>query len=479
MPSSSTASKVWRQALLYGSSIALMKGLSLLLLPFVAQQLSADEFGRLELASSLAVIGSILIGLGLEDALYRFVGEQPNQSQRHRLAACIYSLTLLAAALIIPTSHWLAPVLSQWVPGQLSHYEVQLVLLMLAFEGAIAVPLGWLRMRDKAVGFFTLTTGRAALHAALTVWFLSLDRGVAGILEAGLLAAVLQALLLGALMLRDTGLAISAAVGAKALVYGLPLVASGLLAFTLNGLDRWIAAEHTTLTDVAHLGIAAKFALATVLLLQPYGMWWMPKRFEVLFGPQGSARAVRFNTIGVALALIITVAVGLTAPLLIDWLMPAAYAAAAGYALVLVATAGLKEITELLNLGCLAGRTTGVQVVLNAAGACAGVVCMLWLTPNYGVWGAVWALFIAQAVRLALFIVVGQRLQKLPYRFGPLLALAALACGWLLSVGSEQAPVLQLLLATVATLSTAVAAVCLGLIPLPDRWQQRWSWLWA
>ena len=67
-------SRVMRHALLYGSSIALMKGISLLMLPFIAQQLSTDQFGRLEVAGSLAVIGSIMIGLGLEDSLYRFAG---------------------------------------------------------------------------------------------------------------------------------------------------------------------------------------------------------------------------------------------------------------------------------------------------------------------------------------------------------------------------------------------------------------------
>ena len=54
--------------LLYGLSIALMKGISLLMLPFIAHYLSPDEFGKVEILSSLTVIGSVVVGLGLEDS---------------------------------------------------------------------------------------------------------------------------------------------------------------------------------------------------------------------------------------------------------------------------------------------------------------------------------------------------------------------------------------------------------------------------
>ena len=63
-----------KQTAIFGASIALMKGISLLMLPFIANHLSTEDYGRLEVVSTLAIIGSILVGMGLENTLFRFAG---------------------------------------------------------------------------------------------------------------------------------------------------------------------------------------------------------------------------------------------------------------------------------------------------------------------------------------------------------------------------------------------------------------------
>ena len=289
---------IFKHGLLYGGSIALMKGISLLMLPFIAHRLTEAEFGELEVVSSIAMIGSVLVGMGLEDALYRFAGAEQDPKKRRRMAGDIYTLTLMIGIAMIPVAWIAAAPLASWVPGDISTEAVLLILLMLALEGGIAVPLGWLRMRDMAGAFFLVTTGRAVLQAILTVVFLNMDRGVIGVLEAGVYTALLQAVILAYLQIRDTGLGISPAIAKRSMIYSFPIVLSGLLAFTLNGLDRWILAQHATLEQVAHFGVAAKFAIAVVLLLQPYGMWWMPKRFEILFGDDGAQRVVLYTGTG-------------------------------------------------------------------------------------------------------------------------------------------------------------------------------------
>jgi len=313
-----------KQTLLYGSSIALMKGVSLLLLPFIAHHLSTDSFGRLEVISTLAVIGSVLVGMGLDHTLFRFAGTSREPEQRKKIAAEIFSL-----ALFIGVAAWLigwqaAESIANWVPGNPTPYELRLVISVLALEGCISIPLGWLRLRNRAIQFFFATTGRALTQAILDVVLLNFGRGVDGVLEAGLIAAVGQALALSYLHIRDTGCRFSRNMGLQALIYSLPLVGSGLVAFALNGLDRWILAEHASLNDVAQFGVAAKFSLAVVLLLQPFGMWWTPRRFEVLNTPDGQQKVANFVALGITLSLIIALLVGLGAPLLIAYLMPAA-----------------------------------------------------------------------------------------------------------------------------------------------------------
>lgn len=456
-----------QQSILYGMSIALMKGVSLLILPFIAHRLSAAEFGRLEVISTLAVIGSILVGMGLEDTLFRFAGSASCKAQQRRIASEIFSLSLVIAVLALISGWFAASTIAAWIPGDPSIYEVRLVLSVLALEGCIAIPLGWLRMNNRAFSFFFASSGRALLQAILVVTLLYLDRGVAGILEAGLIAAIAQTLLLSYLQLRDSGLSFNLQTGKRSFIYSLPIVGSGLLAFALNGLDRWILAEHSTLADVAEFGIAAKFALATVLLLQPFGMWWSPRRFAVLNEKDGREKVARFVAIGTGLALLIAVSVGLLSPALINWLLPASYSHAGQYVLGLVLIMLLKELTELFNIGCFVGKTTHCQFVINLAGAIIAITAMLLLTPKYQVWGIIFSLLLAQFIRLLLFYKASQYFLPLNYPLRRLLVLASLSIIWLL-LGSQITHPGQLILLVFAAAATLLAlAHSLKLINLP------------
>lgn len=465
-----------QQSLLYGASIALMKGTSLLVLPFVAQQLTVQDFGRLEVISTLAIIGSILVGMGLEDTLYRFAGSCKSQLERKKIASGIFSLTLIMTAIAFLIGWNLAPSLATVMPGEATVYELRLVLSLLAFEGAIAIPLGWMRMNNHAGLFFLSTTGRALLQAILVVFFVHWQRGVAGILEAGLIAATIQMLLLTYYQLRDTGLHFALNTVKGSFIYSLPIVGSGLMAFVLNGLDRWILSEQAGLESVAQFGIAAKFALATVLLLQPFSMWWSPRRFNVLNSDNGRYKVVRFITIGSCLAITIATLLALLCPTLIEYLLPKSYQQAGQYAIALIWIMLLKELVELFNIGCFNGKTTNTQLIINSIATAVGLTLMLSLTSTYAVWGVIFSLFIAQLIRLVLFYHASQHFLKLNYPIYPLLILANVGVIWIWLSSLQvfgNGHFAQIALLILTSISLCLVITLFKLYPLPIRFLQK------
>ena len=84
---------------------------------------------------------------------------------------------------------------------------------------------------------------------------------------------------------QSTGLAIDRRLSRKVMIYGLPIMGSGLLAFVLNGLDRLLIAESVSIEQLAIYSVALKFSIAVTLLMQPFGLWWMPKRFHYSMKP--------------------------------------------------------------------------------------------------------------------------------------------------------------------------------------------------
>ena len=401
--------------LLYGLSIALMKGISLLMLPFIAHYLSPDEFGKVEILSSLTVIGSVLVGLGLEDSLYRFAGMTTHRHKRRYLASVIFTLasviTVISIVVILVFGAYLQPI----IPGNIPTQAILLALSIVALESMISVPLGWLRMNDRAVAFFVATTGRVILQAGLTLVLLQYAADVTSIFIAGLLSALAQMVFLCVLQLQDCRFTLNFTLTKRVFSYSLPILISGLVGFVLMGLDRWFIASLSTLEAVAIYGVAAKFALGVVLLLQPYTMWWSPQRFQALQAPDGTTQVVQKLCLGLGILTGATFVVITCSTWFVGILMPSQYHAAISVLWVLAVAMAGKEAAELVNIGCFIHDSTRLQMHLNIMGAIIGVLAMSLLIPMYGAVGAAWALVIAQWSKCVGFYYYSQ--QQLPLAY--------------------------------------------------------------
>jgi O-antigen/teichoic acid export membrane protein len=454
-----------QQNVFYALGILVMKGVSFFMLPFIAHQLSTTAFGQLEILNSLGALASVLVGFGLLNSLFRFAGSETSDHTRRVVAAEMFGISLLIGTLAFAGALLAAGPIASLMPGGIDAHATRLALFIVALEGGIAIPLGWLRLQDRAGLYFLLSTGKALLQAALTWALLMQGRGIQGILEAGLVSAALLALVLVFLQWRSTGIRLNLRKIRQLLHYSLPLVGSGLLGFALTGLDRWILADAVGPAEMAQYALAAKFAVLAALFLQPFLMWWSPRRFSVLQETNGREKAARYAAMGSAMSLLIVVAVGLGAPLIIDLMFPQSYAEAKQYLPWLVLAMALKDSAELLNLGCYTGSDTRAQFKINLVGAAIGVAGFWLLVPVLGIWGAILSLLTAQALRLALYLYVSQRILHLPYPMRRLIGLAMLSLLLLWSGEQVHDELSQSFLAGAGILIMLMAAGRMRLLP--------------
>ncbi len=158
--------------LYYAGGLLLMKGISLLMLPVLTHQLLPREYGQLEVLLTLINLGSLILGFGLVDALYRFAGLAKDEQERQQVVARMFGLVWLIALASLVLLWLLAPVVQAWLPVETRLADVRWVLCALPFEGVIGVPLAWLRMRNQARLFFVATAGKAVIQSLLTGWWL-------------------------------------------------------------------------------------------------------------------------------------------------------------------------------------------------------------------------------------------------------------------------------------------------------------------
>jgi hypothetical protein len=129
----------------------------------------------------------------------------------------------------------------------------------------------------------------------------------------------------------------------------------------------------------------------------------------------------------------------------------------------------LRELAELLNLGCFTGKTTGTQLGINLTASLAGFAGMWLLIPDHGVWGLIGALLGAQALRVTLFTVASQRYLPLPFPASGILFFGCISLCWLFAGSMLSSTTQQLLLLVTAMSSMLAIALALKLIPPPGR----------
>ena len=422
------------------------------------------------------MILSVILGLSLHEALYRFAGAEQDPHQKRRITGEIFTLTMIVGAIAFPIIWLFSPFISEWKPEYADTIELELLLLPLAFEGMVAVVLASLRMREKAQLFFFLTTGRALLQAALTVIVLYQGYGVTAILFAGFISAAMQVVVLVYLQTKqnkkvhNTAYLFNKEMMTLCIPYCLPLMASGLVAFGLNGFERWVLAENTSLSELALYAVALKFALALTLLMQPFCMWWMPKRFDYLKS-RGKAITAKMTQSSLVLLCGLTVLVCYLAPVLIEWLMPASYQQAKTIAVALIIVSAIKELNELINLGALAEKQTKKLLWINCSATGLGMIAILLLTPIYGVNGVITSLILAQTIRVVLTFLLSQSAHPLPYSLGKLSVLLLITSVSIALSLSSFSVGIQLMMATLCTTSVVIFASQLQLITLPKNKQ--------
>jgi O-antigen/teichoic acid export membrane protein len=444
-----------RAAALYALALAWTKGLSLLLLPVVTAHLEPADFARLELLSSAAEIAALLAGAGLVDTLYRF-GAAPGR-EGAGMAARILGLAVLLAALGVILAVLFAPV-GALLPLPAPPIEVTLLGAAVAMEAAIGVPLAWLRMQGRALAWSIVMVVRGTAQAGLAAALLWSGYGVAGVLAAGAVAAGFTAGLLILRQTRETGISFAPAVWPRLLAYGLPLTGGGLASFALGTADRWFLAGAVTPEALAHYALAAKIALVSALLTQPFELWWYPRRIALLEAENGHRQTARVVGMGGALVVLAAAATALGGPVLIHLATPPAYHAAAGYLPWLCAALALQSLGSLVNVGCYMGRTGTVPMLVNGVAAVVAVLGYLVLIPDQGVMGAIFATLLAQGVRLGLFLWFSQRRVRLDYRLWRIAALGGLG------IAAVALPLPLGLLLLAASLPLGMA---MGLLPAP------------
>jgi O-antigen/teichoic acid export membrane protein len=413
--SNTAGPKVLSQAAYYALGIVIMKGISLLMIPYITRQLSPVEYGSLEILLLIADVCTIVIGFGLVEALNRFVGlAGDNKNESNVLIANCFSIAVMVSLLSMMLLVLFASSIINNLPAKITNLQFVLIIFPALLEGLIAIPLTLMRMQSLARRFFFLNIAKAIFQAVIVIILLEMGYGITAILIAGAVSSLFLVIFLMPYQWQQMAKKWHWRKTFEILRYGAPIVIGRLGLFAMTGLDRWMLADKVGIEQLAVYAIAVKFALIMSFLMQPFTLWWFPYRFKLLKQQGGKEQCAYYAMLGTNLGLLLGFAMMLTAPQFIQLILPSSYHEAAQIIIALLVVNMIKNAGDLLNLGCFINSSLN-QMWVQWLCAVLAVIGYVSFIEDYGVWAAAGVLIVVYLLRLSLFYRYSQSLYPLPY----------------------------------------------------------------
>jgi O-antigen/teichoic acid export membrane protein len=411
----------------YTASSVISKLIAVALLPLYTRYLTPADYGAAEVLVTGVIAASIVIRLGIIEALLRFyyqAGEDPDQVVKTAFASLLWTTTI-GMVIAFPLAEPLSRLLLDHSDASLMRIAIFGLWVFTMFEFLTAL----FRIDERAKAYFGFTVANVLVTIPVTVWLVvGQDKGASGLLwgQYGTGALFLAGLVIAQrhrlALVPDWGL------WRRMLRWGLPTMPAELSLYSLNFIDRVLIVRLVGLGDAGLYSLSVKFAQAVNVLVKGFQLAWPPLAYSI----QDDDEARRAYAVIVTWFVSVTTFVVAGMWLLSRWIVRvlAAPEFFASYKTIGLVSTGVMLYALYLVLVIILGRTgrTEFNFPATGAGTVVNIALNLILLPSMGIVGAGISL-VASAVVLVLMYIFTQRLFAVPYewlRLGQAVGLATI-----------------------------------------------------
>lgn len=407
----------------YTAASIVSKLIAVALLPLYTRYLSVEDYGAAEVMFAAVVTASIVVRLGMIEALLRFYYKEDEDPARVVAGsfAALFWLATLAALVALPFAEPISEALLGESAPDLARISIGGLWVLTMNEYLLTL----FRLEERARAFFTTTIVNVLLAIALTVVLVvGAGEGAKGLLigSYGSGAVVVAALLV--VHRKRLALRFEVPLMRRLMRFGLPTMPAELSLYGLNFVDRIILSRSAGLAEVGLYSLAVKFAQGVNVLVRGFQLAWPPLAYSIRDDDEARSTYAAVVTWFVAACAFVVTGLWLLSRQIVRVLAAPKFFDA-HEAIGLVAT-GVTLYALYMVLVVILGRTgrTEFNFPATLAALAANIALNLLLIPPLGIVGAGLALVASYLVVLALMYGFTQRLFPVPYEWARLARLA-------------------------------------------------------
>ena len=432
--------KLAKQTAIYGISTILGRMLSYLLTPFYTRIFGVESYGIITDVYALIPFALVVLTMGMESSYFRFAAkveaEGGNVKQgKRKLFATTWGITSLASLLffgiICLFRNGVSALMGEvYVANPLYVVTVAAIVMM---DVVSAIPFARLREQGKALSFVLLKLFNIVLQVGLAVafWAIGLfdtEFGVGWAFVANLVASTITLIAVVAASGRIS-LRIDWALLVVIFGYSLPLLLSGIAGTANEFIDRQLIKYLVPAGSLAQLGIygaITKIAVVMTLFTQMYRLAAEP----FFLANYRKEDFVEMNAAALKYFVMVSMLIFLGIALYRDI-----------FALIVGRDfrEGIHILPVVLGANILSGvwlnlsfwykreEKTRFALWITLTGLVCSVGFGVLMIPKLGYYGAAWSRFAAEAVMVAVSIVLNRLYYPTPYQFGRMTEYVVLA----------------------------------------------------
>jgi O-antigen/teichoic acid export membrane protein len=408
----------------YTAASILSKFIAVALLPLYTRYLTTEDYGAAEVMFIAVVTASIVVRLGLIEAILRFyyqADEDPAAVVRSTFAG-LFWLSTLSVLVLLPFAGPISEALLTHSDPGLARIAIGGLWVLTMSEFMLTL----FRLEERARAYFVTTILNVLATIALTVVLVvGFEDGAQGLLIGSYATGAAFVFGLIVLQWRRLSLRFDRALLRRLFRFGAPTMPAEVSLYLLNFVDRLIIVRSLGLAEAGLYSLAVKFAQAVNVLVRGFQLAWPPLAYSIR--DDDEARGVYATVVTLFAAGCAWIVAGMW--LFSRWIVRALAAPEffESYEAIGLVSTAVTLYALYLVLVVILGRTGRTEFNFPAAlGALvANVVLNLLLVPPLGIVGAGLALVASYLVVLGLMYAFTQRLFPVPYEWGRLLRVVA------------------------------------------------------
>jgi O-antigen/teichoic acid export membrane protein len=402
------------------------------MLPIYTRYLSPADYGLLELLSMVIDFVSLIFGMQVGHAIYRYYANYEDLKDKHEVISTSMLLILGSSFVGMLLIQLLSKPLSGLVFGNLEHIRLLMLFsFTLVLNGMTMIPLLFIRAIQRPWIFLAFSMAKLCLQLSLNIYFVvGLGMKAEGVVYSALISGMIMSVALSWYTFSITGIRWASTKAMEIVRFSFPLIWSGLLSFFLTFGDRYFLRLFSGVDAVGVYSLAYRFGfLLHFVIVGPFGNIWSSEMYHVAKRKNGIVTIQKVFL--VFSAVLVTCALGLSlfvSELLIVMSDPQFWPAARIVPVILAAYV-LQGWSWYVGFGVLVKERPVVRTYANIAAVVVILPGYLVLIPQFGAMGAAWATLVAFTARFSFLHWQTKKIYDMRLPWGRVIPLAGIALG--------------------------------------------------